>query len=65
MSSANIACNVGGNTGVAGKAIVPAGGRHNVLYYVSHLNFHSANFTVEFHHNNRSTEAVDPTHKGP
>ncbi|KAH8151405.1 uncharacterized protein LAJ45_04609 [Morchella importuna] len=49
VTSSDLACNVNGGTPVASKLIVAAG----------------STVTMEWHHGDRTTQAIDPSHKGP
>ncbi|KAH0605717.1 uncharacterized protein H6S33_004174 [Morchella sextelata] len=49
VASTDLACNVNGGTPVASKLTVAAG----------------STVTIEWHHEGRTSQAIDPTHKGP
>ncbi|KAG8918266.1 hypothetical protein FRC02_002497, partial [Tulasnella sp. 418] len=48
VNSSVMGCNVGGSSGKPKKATIAAGGT----------------FTAEFHHEGRTTQGIDPSHKG-
>ncbi|KAG8934170.1 hypothetical protein FRC03_002356 [Tulasnella sp. 419] len=49
VNSADMPCNVNGNVGKPNRATIAAG----------------SVFTAEFHHESRSSQGIDPSHKGP